>query len=892
MATIQADPSTWLTGSALLAARKASWQPAQAPAQSNAWVISPSPATPASNLKTDTALSPTSSFIQKQQDMRASGAFGQTPAQKAAWETQVQSNAMNAVNNAVQPAYDQPAPKPTTPKTGDQPDFNSSLGREQEINQHLNEFYQGGATDLNSLRDMSWYGTADTGKKALIDSFYQSKQPKTPEDAFNAISVNGWQLPPGSQNTPQWQEALGRFQAIQPYLKATPDSLYAAMVSGKLVPWSAAYNDLVKASGGIESPAIIEAKQRYQAKVNSDRINRDTYVASGDGSKPVPEPSPTVTTSNNVVNTKGLDYALEFQKDIVNNPEITKLAQTVRDTDKQIADLEADKAKTLKRIQADHPGISTGLLYEVAAEQNWPINDQLTQLRNQRALDASNLDYKTNIAQKMFDYKIDQAKTEAATTAQRENILQQQAFQVSQTRQAQQFSALQNERNFTQQKEIADIQNKYQTSRDVQNYKQDLTKIGIQNVLSIDKDKLNFEQQKQLTAIQNKYQDSRDVATFNRDIAKMQFSYENDPDKIAKANENVISSSWGNNEVDPIKSSETAAKALAVDDWINWGSCGQFVNDKLGTPGFFWDSLSQKESRVNSSVPVVGSAVIMSSSKFPWNGHVGIVTKVNWDQVIVKDSNWRGDNIVHEHNLDANNPSIKWYYVPTKQTSSGIVTTILWSGKFTKDQAKAVKNAINNGEDPETVIKNQAKDILGGTEKTKLINAESVQSSMSDLKDSLNAFYAAGWDTGILKGNFEKVSNSLWEVQDPRLAQLAVEVQAQLQTYRNAISGTAYSDQEGKDIASVFPGINKSKQLNDSIFAGRDKALQSQIDGLYKSVLGSSYDKIKSSGTNATKNSTPNTPSVDIPSVTTKLKNAGYSDAQIQQYLTVKGLKQ
>lgn len=166
------------------------------------------------------------------------------------------------------------------------------------------------------------------------------------------------------------------------------------------------------------------------------------------------------------------------------------------------------------------------------------------------------------------------------------------------------------------------------------------------------------------------------------------------------------------------------------------------------------------------------------------------------------------------------------------------VDVILASGKFTKDQANSIRNAINNGENPAVVIRNNAKQLMTGANQTKIENYEATQSAMKGLKDSLNAFYAAGGDTSLLKGNFEKVSNRFGQVQDPKLAQLAVEVQSQLQSYRNAISGTAYSDQEGRDIASVFPGINKSKQLNDSIFAGRDKALQASIDGMYKSVLG------------------------------------------------------
>lgn len=173
------------------------------------------------------------------------------------------------------------------------------------------------------------------------------------------------------------------------------------------------------------------------------------------------------------------------------------------------------------------------------------------------------------------------------------------------------------------------------------------------------------------------------------------------------------------------------------------------------------------------------------------------------------------------------------------------INTILGSGKFTKDQATAVRNAINNGEDPLVVIKNNAKNIMGQTEATALGKYETAKQSMTDLDNSLKQFYANEGTTDIFKGNYEKVINKLGKVNDPKLVELAVQIQTNLQVYRNAVSGTAYSVQEGKDIASIFPGINKTQGLNQAIISGRQKAFDSTIDATYKNVLGSNYDKLK-----------------------------------------------
>lgn len=182
---------------------------------------------------------------------------------------------------------------------------------------------------------------------------------------------------------------------------------------------------------------------------------------------------------------------------------------------------------------------------------------------------------------------------------------------------------------------------------------------------------------------------------------------------------------------------------------------------------------------------------------------------------------------------------------PEAKQYQTVLNTVLGSGKFTKDQAKAVTNAINNGEDPFTVIKNQAKTLLGQTGDTKLTSYEVAREQLTAVQNSLAQYYAAGGKTNIFAGNYEKVINKLGEVSDPKLVSIAVEIASSLQIYRNAVSGTAYSVQEGKDIASIFPGINKSEGLNTAILNGRTKAFDSTIDSTYRSVLGKSYDELK-----------------------------------------------
>lgn len=203
---------------------------------------------------------------------------------------------------------------------------------------------------------------------------------------------------------------------------------------------------------------------------------------------------------------------------------------------------------------------------------------------------------------------------------------------------------------------------------------------------------------------------------------------------------------------------------------------------------------------------------------------------------------------------------------PLNPEYAGIIGTILGSGKFTASQANAITKAINSGDDPFTVVKNNAKNIMGQTEATTVTKFEAAKGAMQDLDTAMKAFYEAGGSTSIISGNLEKTINKLGEVNDPKLVDLATQIQAQLQIYRNAVSGTAYSVQEGADIATIFPGINKSQGLNQAIIGGRMKAFDSTIDSVYKATLGSGYDKLK------------NASNEDA-----ELRAAGYSDEQIKE---------
>lgn len=185
-----------------------------------------------------------------------------------------------------------------------------------------------------------------------------------------------------------------------------------------------------------------------------------------------------------------------------------------------------------------------------------------------------------------------------------------------------------------------------------------------------------------------------------------------------------------------------------------------------------------------------------------------------------------------------------------------IIATLLASGKFTKDQAATIKYAIDNGESPETVIKNIAKNNMDGTLKTKTGQLESAYSQLQSIDTLLKDFYASGGKSSYFKGNMVEVANKLGAVNDPKLVEAASRLKSMIMTYRNATTGTAASVSEDANIKSIFPGIDKGEALNNALTKSRLEAVRQEIKGNYESQLPpgvfDSFDKKKDTVTPTT----------------------------------------
>jgi len=110
-----------------------------------------------------------------------------------------------------------------------------------------------------------------------------------------------------------------------------------------------------------------------------------------------------------------------------------------------------------------------------------------------------------------------------------------------------------------------------------------------------------------------------------------------------------------------------------------------------------------------------------------------------------------------------------------------------------------------------------ARDKATGDEYKRVTGREEALISIMEIEKSLNSYIESGGDTGLLTGAVEGFNQTvLKKTGDSNLANIANEIKVAIQTYRQAISGAAFTESESKEYDNIFPNIGKSKELNQA----------------------------------------------------------------------------
>lgn len=162
------------------------------------------------------------------------------------------------------------------------------------------------------------------------------------------------------------------------------------------------------------------------------------------------------------------------------------------------------------------------------------------------------------------------------------------------------------------------------------------------------------------------------------------------------------------------------------------------------------------------------------------------------------------------------------------------------------EEVKAnLTQAINSGD--YSTAYNQIADAveatLSGENETRFESSRIDFQVMAGLRDSINTYAEAGGDMGLLTGKAEDIERKLLGITtDPDASALAVQLLREFQTYRNIMTGAAFTPAESRDYAAVNPTLGKSLDLNLAVIDGALAQLENRITSTVNSKISGAGD--------------------------------------------------
>ena len=140
-----------------------------------------------------------------------------------------------------------------------------------------------------------------------------------------------------------------------------------------------------------------------------------------------------------------------------------------------------------------------------------------------------------------------------------------------------------------------------------------------------------------------------------------------------------------------------------------------------------------------------------------------------------------------------------------------------------------------------------ARDTALAEEKKNVTAREEALYAIGIIEDSLNQYISMGGNTGLLTGNVEKFyQNVLKKTKDPIKAELANTISQTIQTYRQQLTGAAFTESEAREYNRLFPSITKSPELNQALINSLKSQYERNMRLFYERQLGKSgYNKLE-----------------------------------------------
>lgn len=150
-------------------------------------------------------------------------------------------------------------------------------------------------------------------------------------------------------------------------------------------------------------------------------------------------------------------------------------------------------------------------------------------------------------------------------------------------------------------------------------------------------------------------------------------------------------------------------------------------------------------------------------------------------------------------------------------------------GKTTRE---AMNSAIESGDyaSAYALMANNVEESLTGDVKTKFANARTDYAVLQGMQNAIEEYTNAGGDLGFLKGTADQIARRFGQLKtDPEFASLAVQLEREFQSYRQNMTGAAFSGAESREYASVNPRSTASLDLNLATIDGALNQLENRI---------------------------------------------------------------
>ena len=141
-----------------------------------------------------------------------------------------------------------------------------------------------------------------------------------------------------------------------------------------------------------------------------------------------------------------------------------------------------------------------------------------------------------------------------------------------------------------------------------------------------------------------------------------------------------------------------------------------------------------------------------------------------------------------------------------------------------------------------------SRDKASGDERKNVVAREEALTAINIIEDELDKYIEMGGSTGLLTGNIEKLHQRvLKKTKDPLLAEIANTISQTIQTYRQQLTGAAFTESEAKEYNRLFPNIKKSPELNTALINSLKSQYERNMRLFYERQLGKTgYTKLES----------------------------------------------